>query len=460
MLEAVVKLPQIRVLIVDDSKLARIKLKKMLEAEDPHMQIDMVESAEAALDYLTSEQPEVIFLDHNMPGMSGLAALKIIKANPATATIPIMMYTSESDDVYLGKARALGAFDVLVKENLQAGKISKRFNELKLKPRLQQQNKVFDVKVYDGANRANQFQNTDSRYLKGRLRVVEHSEKLATVDLHGKESVNDDTGFHRRPDDFRPAEIKTDDMRTNWWLPLVVFLSGVILAVGIAKYFNTSSIPAVANDITNNIHDKVVQEPVKQVSPSAVIRHTGNTAETNVEPTLNASNNVANNVLFDPAPLFDALTWAMGQRMEYAYDEQPLGGGRLDELRTMLSYLESAGFRGEVNLIVHQGDYCLNQANDGRQYLPESNSSFNDCVMIEARPGDQLLSDLQSVEFARFLSTSSLANGAEGITVNVASAENDSILYPYPYVDSNLTAGKWNSIAAKNNTIEVVIRRY
>ncbi len=455
MLEAAINMPQIRVLIVDDSKLARIKLKKMLEAEDLQMQIDMVESAEAALDYLTSERPEVIFLDHNMPGMSGLSALKIIKANPATATIPIMMYTSESDDVYLGKARALGAFDVLVKEDLQAVKISKRLSELKLRPRTKTQNKVFDVKVYDGANRANQFQSATSYYPRGRFKVVDNTESLPVVTSNTLKTANDDTGFHRCPDDFQPAEIKTDDLHTNWWLPLVVFVSAVILAVGISRYFSTPVLPVIDQS-------KPAQVVVKQaVSPPPVARYIEKPEEVTEIPVINLGNSI-NSIQFDPAPLLAALTWAMGQRMEYAYDEQPLAGARLDELRIMLGYLEDAGFRGEVNLVVHQGDYCLHQANDGRQYMPEAGSYVNDCVVIEARPGDQLLSDLQSVEFARFLSTSPLANGAAGIVVNVASAENGNSLYPYPYpyANSDLTAHEWNVLANKNNTIEVIIKQH
>ena len=68
-----------------------------------------------ALDYLKHQRPDVIFMDHNMPGIDGFQALEAIKANPATATIPVMMYTSEEGELYVGQARALGAFGVLPK---------------------------------------------------------------------------------------------------------------------------------------------------------------------------------------------------------------------------------------------------------------------------------------------------------------------------------------------------------
>ncbi|MEJ2178805.1 MAG: response regulator, partial [Gammaproteobacteria bacterium] len=102
---------QKKALVVDDSKLALFVLKKMLLEES--MAVDTAETAEEALGYLVHNKPDVIFLDHSMPGMDGLQALKIIKENPDTATIPIMMYTSKEGEVYMSQARALGAVDIL-----------------------------------------------------------------------------------------------------------------------------------------------------------------------------------------------------------------------------------------------------------------------------------------------------------------------------------------------------------
>ena len=100
-----------RALIVDDSKSARLFLARVLEKYD--IDVDSAESAEAAIDYLSSNRPDVIFMDHLMTGMDGLQAVRAIKNDPRTATIPIMMYTSQEGEVYLGQARALGALGVL-----------------------------------------------------------------------------------------------------------------------------------------------------------------------------------------------------------------------------------------------------------------------------------------------------------------------------------------------------------
>ena len=102
-----------RALIVDDSKSARFVLKRMLN--DLNLEVDTVESAIDAIDYLKLHRPDVIFMDHMMPGMDGFEAIKRIKDNSATAAIPIMMYTTRGGDVYLNQARALGAVGIVPK---------------------------------------------------------------------------------------------------------------------------------------------------------------------------------------------------------------------------------------------------------------------------------------------------------------------------------------------------------
>lgn len=103
-----------RALIVDDSKSARLSLARMLEKHG--IEVDTAESAELAIEYLRTHRPDAIFMDHMMSGMDGLQAVQAIKNNPRTATIPIMMYTSQEGELYVGQARALGAIGVLPKQ--------------------------------------------------------------------------------------------------------------------------------------------------------------------------------------------------------------------------------------------------------------------------------------------------------------------------------------------------------
>jgi CheY-like chemotaxis protein len=118
-----------RALVVDDSKSARAFLARILERHE--IAVDAAESAEAAIEYLTRNKPDVIFMDHMMPGMDGFQAVQSIKNNPRTSAIPILMYTSQEGDLYAGQARALGADGVLPKQIKQSD-VTKMLFQLQL----------------------------------------------------------------------------------------------------------------------------------------------------------------------------------------------------------------------------------------------------------------------------------------------------------------------------------------
>ncbi len=100
-------------LVVDDSKSARFSLRKMLQQAG--LSVDMVDSGEAALEYLHENRPDVVFMDHMMPGLNGLEATKAIKENPATTMIPVVMSTSKEGDDYMQEVKANGVVSILPK---------------------------------------------------------------------------------------------------------------------------------------------------------------------------------------------------------------------------------------------------------------------------------------------------------------------------------------------------------
>ena len=101
-------------LLVDDSKVARFALSKLLESRD--MEVNMAGSAEEALEFLNGDtRPDVIFMDHLMPGMNGVEATKAIKGNPDTAGIPIIMCTSKKSSTFMDEARNFGVYNILTK---------------------------------------------------------------------------------------------------------------------------------------------------------------------------------------------------------------------------------------------------------------------------------------------------------------------------------------------------------
>ena len=101
-------------LVIDDSKSARIMLSRLVQSNG--LEVNMVESGEEGIQYLeTHALPDVIFMDHMMPGMDGLEATRLITQNPRFKNIPILMYTSKEGPEYEEEVRASGAYAMLGK---------------------------------------------------------------------------------------------------------------------------------------------------------------------------------------------------------------------------------------------------------------------------------------------------------------------------------------------------------
>lgn len=102
-------------LIVDDSRLARITLQRLLEKQN--FQVMSAGSAREAFDLLREQAlPDIIFMDHLMPEMDGFEAMQRIKADPELQHIPVVMCTGkEGNDDYDAQAKARGATATLSK---------------------------------------------------------------------------------------------------------------------------------------------------------------------------------------------------------------------------------------------------------------------------------------------------------------------------------------------------------
>ena len=102
-----------RVLVVDDQENNRLLLKDLLEAQG-HQVIEAVDGAEA-LRQVVDSIPDVVLLDVGMPGMDGFEVCRRLKADPATAAIPVLLVTalSQRDQRLLGIGA--GANDYITK---------------------------------------------------------------------------------------------------------------------------------------------------------------------------------------------------------------------------------------------------------------------------------------------------------------------------------------------------------
>ena len=96
--EAPAKLDRPRVLLVDDHDLFRTGLRNLLEEES----VDVVGEAaagEEALRLVREVQPDVVVMDINMPGMTGVEATKRIVAHAPLTRVVVLTISDEDADV-------------------------------------------------------------------------------------------------------------------------------------------------------------------------------------------------------------------------------------------------------------------------------------------------------------------------------------------------------------------------
>jgi two-component system chemotaxis response regulator CheY len=111
---AVAARSKLRVLIVDDSAAARIHMRSVLQKLGLAQFKEAVDGAQAVAAVATAAF-DLIVTDYNMPLMDGRGLVGYLKQNPATASIPIIMVTTEEDPGKLDAVRQLGVAAVCSK---------------------------------------------------------------------------------------------------------------------------------------------------------------------------------------------------------------------------------------------------------------------------------------------------------------------------------------------------------
>lgn len=111
-----------KILIADDN-IANIELVRFILAPDESGYIFYSANDGISACKIAQQQiPDLILLDWHMPNMTGIQAIKAIKANPETRNIPILLITGDPSEENIAKAFKAGARDY----------ITKPFNELEL----------------------------------------------------------------------------------------------------------------------------------------------------------------------------------------------------------------------------------------------------------------------------------------------------------------------------------------
>jgi DNA-binding NarL/FixJ family response regulator len=98
----------LNVLLVDDVNIILQKMKMFLSIVPSVNQVDTADTADRAFDLLESKQPELVVLDVNMPGTSGIDMLKKIRSSERPQPVVVML-TNQKEKIYKDTCLELGA---------------------------------------------------------------------------------------------------------------------------------------------------------------------------------------------------------------------------------------------------------------------------------------------------------------------------------------------------------------
>jgi two-component system LytT family response regulator len=103
----------LRVLVVDDERLARAGLRRLLEALPGLRVVGEADGAEAALEAVRTLAPDVLLLDVQMPGRDGFSVLEALAPAPGAPRPSVVFVTAH--DAYAVRAFEVNALDYLLK---------------------------------------------------------------------------------------------------------------------------------------------------------------------------------------------------------------------------------------------------------------------------------------------------------------------------------------------------------
>jgi predicted signal transduction protein with EAL and GGDEF domain len=192
---------QAKILVVDDDQNVRFLTRQCLEAEN--MIVVEASNGFEAIDVFVRERPDLVFLDVEMPGMTGLEACQRIRELPQGESIPIMIVTGSDDRESIDQGFEAGAtqyktkpvnWSLLGRDVQYMLRASSAFNSLK-----RQEDRLRYLAYYDPLtslpNRRS-FNEQLNRLLK-RSQRHKTSAALLFIDLDHFKRINDSIGHAR-----------------------------------------------------------------------------------------------------------------------------------------------------------------------------------------------------------------------------------------------------------------------
>jgi len=108
-------MPAVPVLIVDDQIPFRRAARMVMAATPGFEVVGEAVTGEEAIEQFEALDPGLVLMDINLPGISGVDALKILREDPATAHIPIVALSANAMPRDIKKGLEAGFFYYLTK---------------------------------------------------------------------------------------------------------------------------------------------------------------------------------------------------------------------------------------------------------------------------------------------------------------------------------------------------------
>jgi two-component system alkaline phosphatase synthesis response regulator PhoP len=116
-----------KILVVDDE----VNITQILEFSigSEGYQVITASNGEDAVEKARREQPDLVILDIMMPKIDGYEACRLIKSNPLTKNIPVVLLTAKGRDIDKRLGYEVGAIDYIVKP-FSPNKLIERIHQL------------------------------------------------------------------------------------------------------------------------------------------------------------------------------------------------------------------------------------------------------------------------------------------------------------------------------------------
>jgi len=203
----------ISVLIVDDEPKNIQLLANVLREEG--CAIEFATNGEMTLNWLKSQQFDLILLDVMMPGMDGYEVCGKIKSNPATREIPIIFLTAKTDSEAIVRGFEVGAVDYISKPFNKIellARVRTHLNISSLQKKLQRNNEELEQRVKERTLELSQINTAYKRFVPHEFLCLLDKESILDVHLgdqvqkHMSVLFSDIRSFTKLSEQMTPVE--------------------------------------------------------------------------------------------------------------------------------------------------------------------------------------------------------------------------------------------------------------